>query len=75
MKGEKKGRFQHKILEGWFEQPQGSANDMWNKMTQEIRKVAKEMLEESKDFGHRGEESWWWNESVQSKVRVKNAET
>ncbi|RZB42155.1 Ganglioside-induced differentiation-associated protein 2 [Glycine soja] len=40
-------------------------------MSQEIIKVAKETLGESRGFGPRGKESWWWNESVQSKVRVK----
>ncbi|RZB55499.1 Villin-4 isoform D [Glycine soja] len=39
--------------------------------SQEIIKVAKETLGESRGFGPRGKESWWWNESVQSKVRVK----
>ncbi|KAH1199987.1 Cationic amino acid transporter 9, chloroplastic [Glycine max] len=40
-------------------------------MSQEIIKVAKETLGESRGFGPRGKESWWWNESIQSKVRVK----
>ncbi|KAH1190889.1 Pre-mRNA-processing protein 40B [Glycine max] len=71
LKGEKQGIFQQKIWEGWCGQSQGSANDMWNKMSQEIIKVAKEMLGESRGFGPRGKESWWWNENVQSKVRVK----
>ncbi|KAL5138398.1 Craniofacial development protein 2 [Glycine soja] len=71
LKGEKQGIFQQKIWEGWCGQSQGSANDMWNKMSQEIIKVAKETLGESRGFGPRGKESWWWNESVQSKVRVK----
>ncbi|KAH1232354.1 Craniofacial development protein 2 [Glycine max] len=71
LKGEKQGIFQQKIWEGWCGQSQGSANDMWNKMSQEIIKVAKETLDESRGFGPRGKESWWWNESVQSKVRVK----
>ncbi|KAL5157078.1 Outer envelope protein 64, mitochondrial [Glycine soja] len=30
-----------------------------------------ETLGESRGFGPRGKESWWWNENVQSKVRVK----
>ncbi|KAL5153945.1 Craniofacial development protein 2 [Glycine soja] len=72
LKGEKQGIFQQKIWEGWCGQSQGSANDMWNKMSQEIIKVAKETLGESRGFGPRGKESWWWNENVQSKVRVKN---
>ncbi|KAL5146330.1 Craniofacial development protein 2 [Glycine soja] len=71
LKREKQGIFQQKIWEGWCGQSQGSANDMWNKMSQEIIKVAKETLGESRGFGPRGKESWWWNESVQSKVRVK----
>ncbi|KAH1206127.1 Craniofacial development protein 2 [Glycine max] len=71
LKGEKQGIFQQKIWEGWCGQSQGSANDMWNKMSQEIIKAAKETLGESRGFGPRGKESWWWNESVQSKVRVK----
>ncbi|KAH1214111.1 Craniofacial development protein 2 [Glycine max] len=69
LKGEKQGIFQQKIWEGWCGQSQGSANDMWNKMSQEIIKVAKETLGESRGFGPRGK--WWWNEYVQSKVRVK----
>ncbi|KAH1254809.1 Craniofacial development protein 2 [Glycine max] len=71
LKGEKQGIFQQKIWEGWCGQSQGSANDMWNKMSQEIIKVAKETLGESRGFGPRGKESWWWKESIQSKVRVK----
>ncbi|KAH1250173.1 Craniofacial development protein 2 [Glycine max] len=71
LKGEKQGIFQQKVWEGWYGQSQGSANDLWNKMSQEIIKVAKETLGESRGFGPRGKESWWWNESVQSKVRVK----
>ncbi|RZB60259.1 LINE-1 retrotransposable element ORF2 protein [Glycine soja] len=71
LKGEKQGIFQQKIWEGWCGQSLGSANDMWNKMSQEIIKVAKETLGESRGFGPRGKESWWWNENVQSKVRVK----
>ncbi|KAL5190235.1 LINE-1 retrotransposable element ORF2 protein [Glycine soja] len=71
LKGEKQEIFQQKIWEGWCGQSQGSANDMWNKMSQEIIKVAKETLGESRGLGPRGKESWWWNENVQSKVRVK----
>lgn len=29
------------------------------------------MLGELRGFEHRGKELWWWNENVQSKVRVK----
>ena len=71
LKGDKQRIFQHKILEGGFRQPHGSANDMWERMAHEIKKVAKETLGESRGFGPRGKESWWWNDSVQSKVRIK----
>jgi len=44
---------------------------MWDKMPHEIKKLAKETSEESRSFGPRGKESWWWNRSVQSKVIIK----
>jgi hypothetical protein len=40
-------------------------------MTCEIRKVTKETLGELRGFGPKGKESWWWNESVQSKFIIK----
>jgi len=58
LKGEKERIFQHRILEGGFRQPCGSANDKWERMAHEIKKVAKETLGESQDFGRRGKESW-----------------
>lgn len=33
--------------------------------------MAKETLGESRGFSPRGKYSWWWKESVHSKVRVK----
>ncbi|KAM1052392.1 hypothetical protein ACFX2A_034585 [Malus domestica] len=36
-----------------------------------IRKVAKEVLGESKGFAPHQKESWWWNEEVQTKVKAK----
>lgn len=38
LNGEKQWNFQHKILEGEFEQPQESANDMRNKMVNRLEK-------------------------------------
>jgi len=35
---------------------------MWERMSHEIKKVAKETLGESRGFGPRGKESWWWND-------------
>jgi hypothetical protein len=41
---------QNKLKEGYVK-IQRSENDMWNKMTYEIRKLAKETLGELIDFG------------------------
>jgi len=37
---------------------------MWDKMAHEIKKVDKATLGESRGFGPRGKESWWWNDIV-----------
>jgi len=47
----KQRTFLHKILEGYFRKQQGRTNDMWDKMTHKIRKVAKKTLGEFRDFG------------------------
>ncbi|KAM1184249.1 hypothetical protein ACFX1S_013853 [Malus domestica] len=44
---------------------------MWDSMASCIRKVAKEVLGESKGFAPHQKESWWWNEEVQTKVKAK----
>ncbi|KAH1220391.1 LINE-1 retrotransposable element ORF2 protein [Glycine max] len=75
LKGEKQGIFQQKIWEGWCGQSQGSANDMWNKMSQEIIKVAKETLGESRGFGPRGKESWCRNSETWDKYKIARNET
>jgi hypothetical protein len=49
-----RGLYQHKILEGGFEKLQESANDMWDKITCEIRQVAKKTIRESIGFGYIG---------------------
>lgn len=69
--GWKQGSFKYKILKGGFRLPQENANDIWNKIAQEIRKVDQEKLEESRGYGPIDKESWWWNENFQSKVIVK----
>ena len=50
---------------------QGCANIMWEEMTNGIRKVAKEVLGESKDSDPKDKESWWWNEYVLEKIKYK----
>ena len=50
---------------------EGNAIFMWEEMANGIYKVAKEVLGESKGFGLKDKESWWWNENVQEKVKYK----
>jgi hypothetical protein len=50
VKDENKKIFQQEILEGGFMLPQGNANDMWDKIANEIKKVAKETLGQSRGF-------------------------
>lgn len=40
-------------------------------MAKKIRKFVKAVMGESKGFGLRGKESWWWYEKVQEKVKNK----
>ena len=72
LKGEKRETFKRKLLleEGVWES-QESANIMWKNMAKKVEIVAKEILGESKGFGPRDKETWWWNEDVQEKVRNK----
>ena len=71
MKDEKQRTFQRRIEEEASWGSQGSANEMWDKMAKRIRKVAKEILGESRGVGLRGKESWGWDTYVQDKVKVK----
>ena len=40
-------------------------------MAEKVQTVAKVILGESKGFGRRDKETWWWNEDVQEKVKNK----
>ncbi|RDX74741.1 hypothetical protein CR513_45471, partial [Mucuna pruriens] len=50
---------------------QSSANLIWDEMSKKVRKVSKAILGESKSFGPRDKESWWWNDNFQEKARNK----
>nr|KYP34423.1 Retrovirus-related Pol polyprotein LINE-1 [Cajanus cajan] len=71
LKGDDQGRFLRKALEEGSWDKQGNANEMWEGMAKVIRRIAKETLGESRGFGPRGKESWWWEANVQEKVKVK----
>ena len=40
-------------------------------MTVMVRKVAKEILGESKGIIRSDKETWWWNNNVQEKIKFK----
>ena len=44
---------------------------MWNQMANYVRKVVKEVLEESKGKRHGNKETWWWSIEVPEAVREK----
>ncbi|XP_077249225.1 uncharacterized protein LOC143888681 [Tasmannia lanceolata] len=46
-------------------------NIMWNGMPSYIRKVAREVLGESRGSGLPSKHTWWWNEEVQKAIRPK----
>ena len=71
LKGDKQLAFQRQLMEERVWEIEGNASFMWEEMANGIRKVAKEVLGESKGFGPKDKESWWWNENVQEKVKYK----
>ena len=44
---------------------------MWDAMASCIRKVANEVLRESRGKGLPLKETWWWSEEVQKAIRTK----
>ncbi|XP_054785632.1 uncharacterized protein LOC129292133 [Prosopis cineraria] len=71
LKGEKQDIFKRNLLDKGIWDSQGSANIIWEDMAKKIREVAKVVLGESKGSGPRDKESWWWNNSVQDKIKYK----
>ncbi|XP_061706831.1 craniofacial development protein 2-like [Cydia pomonella] len=48
-----------------------NANECWKEMANCIRRVAKDVLGESKGKGIIDKETWWWNEEVQEILKQK----
>ena len=65
------GNFITRLANECVWEKQGCANEMWNEMTVMVRKVAKEILGESKGIIRSDKETWWWNEKVQEKIKFK----
>lgn len=47
------------------------ANVMWEKVTNNDKQVAKNVLGESKEKVSMNKNSWWWNNKVQEKIKYK----
>ena len=64
LEGDKQLEFKKKFMEEGTWELQGTADSIWNEMSKKVKKVAKGVLGESRGFGPRDKESWWWNENV-----------
>ncbi|GLS47117.1 hypothetical protein GCM10007884_51210 [Methylobacterium brachythecii] len=71
LKGEKIELFKNKVLKETSWTMEEGANGVWNKISTSIRKVAIDILGESKGTSQPLKETWWWNEEVQKMVRFK----
>ena len=72
MKGEEQRSFLRRVGEEAKWDGNGSAEEMWREMAEVIRRTAKESFGESKGIGPRDKESWWWNASIQEKIKAKS---
>ena len=71
LKGDNLIHFKDKIIKEDIWSIDNETNTMWNSMSSCIKKVAKDVLGESKGCRLDGKESWWWNESVQKVIKEK----
>ena len=46
-------------------------NNMWEKMTTNIRKMTSEVCGVTKESGGEAKDTWWWNEKVQRAIKEK----
>lgn len=46
-------------------------NQMWNHVAHKIRNVARDMLGVSSGKVQDQKESWWWNEEIQQRIKIK----
>ena len=63
--------FKNRITNECVWDKQVSANDLWKEMIKRVLKIAKEILGESKSYIRCKKETWWWNTSVQEKIKFK----
>ncbi|XP_046976386.1 uncharacterized protein LOC124542487 [Vanessa cardui] len=67
-------RFRNQIVEKVIQisdMKETLANERWNEIAGYIRKVAKDVFEESKGKGLIDRDTWWWNDEVQNVLKEK----
>ena len=70
-KGENLAKFKNQLAKEDFWSFEGEINLMWNKMANCVKKVAKEILGESKGKKFTRRETWWWSKEIQNAIKEK----
>ncbi|KAL3518874.1 hypothetical protein ACH5RR_021463 [Cinchona calisaya] len=73
LKKEKEEIFKEDLLRQSIWDLQGESDILWNDMATRVRIMAKKILGESRGYAPMNKESWWWEEGVQNKIKVKRA--
>ncbi|WP_161412680.1 hypothetical protein, partial [Klebsiella pneumoniae] len=63
--------FKNKMLDHKIWIMHEEANIMWENVASAIKKIAKDVLGESKGKASNNKNSWWWNQDVQEKIQNK----
>ena len=71
LKNEKLAKFRDKLKNEGKWNLEEDTNVMWNEMVGCIKRVAKEVLGESRGKVQSSKETWWWNDEVQKTIRDK----
>lgn len=71
MKGERATIFKDKVITEGEWNCEANTTAIWNQLANCIRKVAKEVLGESKGKIHYNKKTLWWSVEVQEVVREK----
>ena len=68
---ERQDVFKDKIIKEGKWNLDKDVDKMWNEMTTCIKRVAKDILGESKGCGKPTKETWWWNTELQATIKLK----
>ena len=71
LKGEMSEVFRNRVIKEGSWKEEEDINNMWEKMTTNIRKVASEVCGVTKGSGGEAKDTWWWNEEVQRAIKEK----